>query len=83
VKAGDKVRPGQVIGRAGNSGNTSEPHVHVHLQDTDHLVAGEGIPMPFRGYRILPGIEVVESGIPTGGFGGEGFGGQVVKQVRP
>ncbi|HEX5033696.1 MAG TPA: peptidoglycan DD-metalloendopeptidase family protein, partial [bacterium] len=28
VKAGDKVQTGQVLGLVGNSGNTSEPHLH-------------------------------------------------------
>ena len=32
VKAGDKVKKGQEIGRLGNSGNTSEAHLHVQLQ---------------------------------------------------
>ena len=32
VKAGDKVRRGQVLGLCGNSGNSSEPHLHFHLQ---------------------------------------------------
>ena len=33
VKVGDRVRTGQLLGRCGNSGNTSEPHVHFHVQD--------------------------------------------------
>ena len=31
VKVGDKVTRGQVIGRLGNSGNTSEAHLHFHV----------------------------------------------------
>lgn len=33
VEAGDMVTAGQEIGRVGNSGNTTEPHIHIHLQD--------------------------------------------------
>lgn len=65
VKAGDKVKEGQVLGLTGNSGNTSEPHVHVHLQDTPIDFVGEGIPLYFHHY-LLDG-RLVERGIPTGG----------------
>lgn len=33
VKEGDRVSSGNMIGRAGNSGNTSWPHLHMHIQD--------------------------------------------------
>jgi hypothetical protein len=33
VGAGDTVRAGQQIGSVGNSGNTSEPHLHIHVQN--------------------------------------------------
>jgi hypothetical protein len=33
VKAGDQVKRGQVLGLCGNSGNSSEPHLHYHLQN--------------------------------------------------
>jgi hypothetical protein len=32
VKLGDRVSAGQPIAQVGNSGNTSEPHLHVHAQ---------------------------------------------------
>lgn len=50
VAPGDSVVPGQEIGRCGNSGNTSEPHLHVHLQTTPDLAAGEGLPAQFHDY---------------------------------
>jgi murein DD-endopeptidase MepM/ murein hydrolase activator NlpD len=33
VSVGDSVKQGQVIGLCGNTGNTSQPHIHYHLQD--------------------------------------------------
>jgi murein DD-endopeptidase MepM/ murein hydrolase activator NlpD len=33
VKTGDKVKQGQQLGLCGNSGNSSEPHLHFHLQN--------------------------------------------------
>lgn len=42
VKAGDMVRSGQKLGECGNSGNSLQPHVHYHLQNTDvHSVLGK------------------------------------------
>ncbi len=32
VKVGAPVRLGQVVGAVGNSGNTGEPHLHIHAQ---------------------------------------------------
>jgi hypothetical protein len=33
VAVGDAVRPGDLLGRCGNSGNTSQPHLHVQVQN--------------------------------------------------
>jgi len=43
VKVGDKVKKGQIIGLCGNSGNSSEPHLHYHLQNTPIIQDGTGI----------------------------------------
>jgi murein DD-endopeptidase MepM/ murein hydrolase activator NlpD len=43
VKAGDVVKKGQVLGQCGNSGNSSEPHIHYHLQDTPVIQDATGI----------------------------------------
>jgi murein DD-endopeptidase MepM/ murein hydrolase activator NlpD len=51
VKPGDKVKAGDVLGRAGNSGNSSEPHLHYHLQDSGVFGKGRGLPTPSTGYR--------------------------------
>ncbi|HUF46840.1 MAG TPA: M23 family metallopeptidase [Vicinamibacterales bacterium] len=67
VREGDRVDRGQVVGRVGNSGNSTEPHVHVHLQTTPDAF-GEGIPMYFHDYR--DGARVVQRGMPTGGPNG-------------
>lgn len=32
VREGQRVQKGEVLGRCGNSGNSTEPHVHMHLQ---------------------------------------------------
>ncbi len=48
VRAGDRVRAGAVLGRVGNSGNSSEPHLHIHVQDAPRLFTGTGQPLAFR-----------------------------------
>ncbi|MFH1484998.1 MAG: M23 family metallopeptidase [Chloroflexota bacterium] len=47
VKVGDKVVKGQAIGLCGNSGNSGEPHIHYHLQNTDVIQDGTGIKVFF------------------------------------
>jgi len=48
VKAGDPVKRGQLLGRCGNSGNSSEPHLHYHLQNSPVLQDGLGIKCVFQ-----------------------------------
>jgi len=58
VKAGETVQEGQVIGQCGNSGNTSEPHIHTHHQRQDPIVypgdLAEGLPLYFRDHDGAP-----------------------------
>jgi murein DD-endopeptidase MepM/ murein hydrolase activator NlpD len=52
VKAGDKVRRGQVLGLVGNSGNSTEPHLHFHLSDANSPLGGEGMPYAFDSFEV-------------------------------
>lgn len=49
VKRGETVRAGDVVGRCGNSGNTSTPHLHVHMQTAERVQPGGswGLPVSF------------------------------------
>ena len=53
VKVGDKVKRGQLIGLCGNSGNSSEPHLHYHLQNTPIIQDGIGIKCYFQEVILL------------------------------
>ena len=44
VKVGDRVRRGQVIALLGNSGNSTEPHVHFQIADGPTFLSSEGLP---------------------------------------
>jgi Peptidase family M23 len=81
VKEGESVSQGQPVAKVGNSGNTSEPHLHIHLQNTRADDVAEGIPLYFHNYRTSG--QLVERGIPTGGFGRQGPIGQVVQHAGP
>ena len=49
VKAGDTVKQGQIIAKCGNSGNTSEPHIHFQLQTGKSFFTSAGLPIAFSG----------------------------------
>ncbi len=52
VRVGDKVRRGQVLGLLGNSGNSSEPHLHFHICNANAELACEGVPYALASYEL-------------------------------
>ncbi|MBD7986298.1 M23 family metallopeptidase [Sporosarcina sp. Sa2YVA2] len=48
VEVGELVEVGQKIGMVGNSGNTTEPHLHIHAEKD-----GVGIPLRFDGKFLV------------------------------
>lgn len=68
VSVGDHVKPGQVMAKLGNTGNTSAPHLHFHLMDGPSVLGSSGIPYVIRAFDYdgqvsaekfasVPGIE--------------------------
>ncbi len=47
VGVGDAVKQGDILGLCGNSGNTSEPHIHFHLQDGPRMHTAGALPAQF------------------------------------
>jgi hypothetical protein len=53
VREGERVTAGQLLGKCGNSGNTSGPHIHMHVQDELKPYAGRGHNITFKGIVVL------------------------------
>ena len=53
VKVGDQVQKGQLIGLCGNSGHSTEPHIHFHLQDRKNFWTAMGLPIRFASFSVL------------------------------
>jgi len=64
VRPGDRVTAGQRLGAIGNSGNSDEPHLHVHAQmvstGTRSLLDARPVPVTFYG-RALARNDVVRT----------------------
>jgi len=52
VKPGDFVKRGQVLAKCGNSGHSTEPHIHFHLQDHPSFYLAIGLPILFKNIEI-------------------------------
>jgi len=52
VKVGDHVTRSQVIALVGNSGNSTEPHLHFHVADRNSPLASEGMPYLLESFGV-------------------------------
>lgn len=52
VTAGQAVAAGEHLASCGNSGNSTEPHVHFQLMDHPNTLFAAGLPFRFTRYRI-------------------------------
>jgi murein DD-endopeptidase MepM/ murein hydrolase activator NlpD len=48
VKQGQKVKQGTVLGLCGNSGNSTEAHLHFHIQNDENMMEATGIKCYFE-----------------------------------
>lgn len=52
VKEGDFVKRGQVLAKLGNSGNSTEAHLHLQISDQPDFIAAEGVPYVFAAAKV-------------------------------
>jgi len=52
VKQGQKIRTGTLLGLCGNSGNSSEPHLHFHLQNVEDMTKATGAKCYFDQLKV-------------------------------
>lgn len=62
VKPGDHVAAGQLLARCGNSGMSTEPHLHYQLMDDADWRKAQGLPAQFQNF--LANGRLVERGEP-------------------
>lgn len=63
VREGETVNNGEILGRIGNSGNTSQPHLHIHAETggaPGEILNGNGVPMTFKGRFLVRNSLVME-----------------------
>jgi murein DD-endopeptidase len=53
VRAGERVRSGQVLGRLGFTGDSTGPHLHLHVADAPAPLIGDGMPYHFKQFTLL------------------------------
>uniref|UniRef100_UPI0040473D19 peptidoglycan DD-metalloendopeptidase family protein n=1 Tax=Roseivirga sp. TaxID=1964215 RepID=UPI0040473D19 len=52
VKQGDRVNQGQLLGLCGNSGNSSEAHLHFHIQNMEEMAQATGVKSYFEQIKV-------------------------------
>ncbi|MQA75960.1 MAG: peptidoglycan DD-metalloendopeptidase family protein [Solirubrobacterales bacterium] len=60
VERGDVVQAGDVLGRLGNSGNSSGPHLHFQVMNAPSLLASDSLPFVLSRFRlrgIVPSLD--------------------------
>jgi murein DD-endopeptidase MepM/ murein hydrolase activator NlpD len=67
VAVGDVVVAGDVVGQVGNTGNTSEPHIHIHAQTALDLFDPEAAGVPMTWNNLAVNGEPVENAKPEQG----------------
>ena len=52
VRPGDRVGAGQQLADCGNSGNSTEPHLHFQLMDHPSVLLAAGLPLRFDHFQV-------------------------------
>jgi murein DD-endopeptidase MepM/ murein hydrolase activator NlpD len=52
VSPGQTVRSGDLLGRVGHTGNSTSPHLHFQLMDSQDPTTAGGVPFVFGEYEV-------------------------------
>ncbi len=52
VKQGQNIKQGQLLGLCGNSGNSTEPHLHFHIQNVEDMNSATGVKCYFDKIQV-------------------------------
>ena len=52
VREGASVVAGQQVAACGNSGNSTQPHLHLQVMSSPDPFSANGLPISFRDYRV-------------------------------
>jgi hypothetical protein len=52
VRQGQKVKQGELLGLCGNSGRSSEAHLHFHIQNTENMEIATGVKCYFENIEV-------------------------------
>jgi len=53
VAVGDRVRRGDVLGKLGNTGQSTAPHLHFQVMDDNSIAASQGLPWVFDSFVLI------------------------------
>src|SRR5437763_1443462 len=58
VRVGDQVKKGTVLGKLGNSGNSSGPHLHFHVMTGPSVLGSDGVPYVIESFNLAGQIDI-------------------------
>jgi len=67
VSRGQRVERGDPLGACGNTGNSTQPHVHLQAVDSLDWDRAQAVPIAFRSYRVASTGEAKVNSLPAEG----------------